>query len=256
MLRTQLLDGFAGSSEQWAVLRTELPRAALAGLVRRPSRPDQLELASAADVHDGNVGWATRALVAAARAQAFEARHLLSSRRALSGVGLKSMCDPVADPPQGFLDPSAARLRHAGRALESLRHPAREIALCVETLARLGHTRVSPTPWGVVAALGPDDRRSILEIKRDTGRPLLGAGVSVSLWTALRGSHTHALELNEQEAAPWGQGTAFGRWWAAEGGPLVHSSFVPGALFEQDLLSTLLDCYAKRAVAHRRVELD
>jgi hypothetical protein len=130
----------------------------------------------------------------------------------------------------------------------NLSPPPGELALCVKALEPHDHVRISETPWGVSAAIGAtDEARSVLEIRRDAGRPLLGKGVSVSLWTPLRGGPLDAVVLNERETATWGHGTALGRWWAPEGGFLVHSSFVPAGLFEIAQVPSLLGAYMHRA---------
>jgi hypothetical protein len=248
-LRTRLFDGFDGSAAQMSAISSCLPHASLAAVAQREACPDHLELASAVDVHDDNVGQVVRVLTVAARAQASEARYFLTGSKTLAAVGLTPVVDTAAGLPTAALYAGEALLRDTLSRGASLRSKE-EMSQCVESLRQQHGVRAVHTPWGVSATFGrcgAVDVRSILEVKPDGGRPLLGRGVSVALWSPVRGGPQDALLWNRRELASEGSCYALGGWWAPEGGFLVHRSFYPAGVWNADLVARFLEAYALRA---------
>ena len=212
-------------------------------------RPETLELASTVDVHDGNVGSMVRLLTVAARAQVVEARFLVSCSKTLGIAGLAAAADTSADIPASMMNPDQLVVRDTAARSSGRLWFRRGIAMCVDTLLQQCNVRAVPTPWGVSATFseGTRDTRSILEISVDGGRPLLGTGIAVSLWTPVRGGPQDALAWNEREVASTEPCHALGGWWALERGVLVHRSFYPVGVCHQDLVSQFLQAYVRRA---------
>jgi hypothetical protein len=222
----------------------------LAGIVWSRDNPEQLDLATAIDIHAGNYEWAVKLIVAAARTQAAEARHVLVCADALAPVGLTSVIDTAAAFPAHVMNSSEALIRDTQAQCTGSRWFADEIAACAETLRQYGQTHAVKTAWGVSATFiqrGVTEARSILEVRRDAGRPLLGRGLSITLWAPLRGGPIDALQWNDRELASAGLSLALGGWWAPEGGFLVHSCFIPEAFCGADQLSHWLQLAASRA---------
>lgn len=248
-LNTRLLDGFTGAVEQTAVLSSCLPHASLAAVVRGRRPHETLELASTVDVHDGNVGSMVRLLAVAARAQVAEARFLVSCSKPLISVGLFAAADIAAGIPAAMLNPDQLLVREIPAESSGRLWFQPEVAMCVDTLRSQCAVRAMQTPWGVSAVFSAESggARSVLEINADGGRPLLGTGISVSLWTPVRGGPPEALLWNEDEVASNEPCHALGGWWTPEGGYLVHRSFYPLGVCHQDLVSQFLLAYARRA---------
>jgi hypothetical protein len=249
-LHTRLLDGFTGAVAQTSALSSCLPHASLAAVVRGHRRPETLELASTIDVHDGNVGSMVRLLAVAARAQVAEARFLVSCSKTLASVGLFAAADIAAGIPAAMLNPDQLLVREIRAESSGRLWFQPEIAMCVDTLRQQCAVRAMQTPWGVSAVFSAEtsDVRSVLEINTDGGRPLLGTGISVSLWTPVRGGPPEALIWNEDEVVSTTDSChALGGWWTPEGGFLVHRSFYPLGVCHQDLVSQFLLAYARRA---------
>lgn len=249
-LRTRLLEGYQGGFTQRAALSTAMLPASLAGVVWSQDPSDQLELASALDVHEGNCEWAVKLLVTVARAQAAEARHLLSSADTLASVGMTPLIDATATFPAGVMNSSEVLFRDTQAASPGYRWFADEIAMCADSLRQAGQAHVVRTPWGVSATItqhGATEARSILEVRRDAGRPLLGRGLSLTLWAPLRGGPIDALQWNHRELGATNLNCALGGWWAPEGGFLMHSCFIPEAFCGIDQLGHWLQVCTRRA---------
>ena len=252
-LRTRLLDGFTGSPRQIAALLASLPHASLAGVVSLDGPRQPLELASAVDIHNGNLESMVRLLRITARAQAVDARHLFSWSKPLESVGLVPTVDETADEPTVVcLRPGEVRFKDAAAAGEGVTWTGHDMAMCAEALHQGGEWRAVETPWGVSVTFAPDwtsDVHSVLEVRPDVGRPLIGRGVGVSLWTPIRGGLLDAMAWNERDLVAAGLGVALGGWWATEASMLVHRSFYPAEVWHADLVSELLRSYMRRANA-------
>jgi hypothetical protein len=243
-LATRLADGFSTSPQHTAALAAILPQPSLGGLVMQGHR---LDIMSAVDVDDSNVGSMVQVLAMAARAHVADARHLVSGTRKLA-PGLISLLDTAASLPDAFVD--AALLREpAGRDAS---WSTREIATCIDALRPRSEPRAVETPWGVSATFALDwtvEVRSVLEVRSDSARPLFGRGIGVTLWTMVRGGPRDALAWNARETGAGTNGLALGGWWAPEGGFLVHRAFYPASLCQADLLVQFLQASVHRARA-------
>jgi len=164
-------------------------------------------------------------------------------------VGLAASADTLAEMPASMLNPDQLVVRETSARSSGRLWFRRGLSMCVETLLQQCNVRAVPTPWGVSATFfeGTRDVRSILEISIDGGRPLLGTGISVSLWTPVRGGPDDAISWNQREVAATDPCHGFGGWWALDGGLLVHRSFYPIGVCHQDLVSQFLQAYARRA---------
>jgi hypothetical protein len=243
-LATRLVEGFSTSPQHTAALASILPQPSLGGLVMEGNR---LDIMSAVDIDDHNVGSMVQVLTMAARAHVADARHLVSGTKRLA-PGLISLVDTAARLPDAFLD--APMLREAPGREGSW--STREIATCVDALRKRSEPRAVETPWGVSATFALDwtnEVRSVLEVRPDSARPLFGRGIGATLWTMVRGGPRDALQWNARETGPGSNGDALGGWWAPEGGFLVHRSFYPGPLCQADLLVQFLQASVHRARA-------
>ena len=230
-------------------MAASLPHAALGALVTGDGRRRPLELASAVEVYDGNVSSMVKLLAVAARAQAADARLLLAYSRRLSGAGLIPVIDAAATMPISFL-PGTARRRDTPVLPPPRRGISREILPWVDALEQRGVARAVETPWGVTAtfALGSTiETQSKLDLRPDPGRPLFGPGVTVGLWTPVRGGPLDALAWNAREVGEGSRGDALGGWWAPPGGVLVHRAFFPAEICQPDVVSAALDSCIRRA---------
>jgi hypothetical protein len=249
-LRTRLADGFTGSYLQTLTLSSCMPHASLAGIVSGVGPRTTLKLASAVDVDDGSLGSKVQMLVAAARAQVADARNMASFGRKLTAAALTPLADLAAALPDGVLTPAETVLGEmmAGRGRSGW--AARAVSVWIAALRPHSDAKVVRTPWGLSATLSlgwTDAARSVLEVRADAGRLRPGQGISIGLWTPVRGGPLDAIGWNEREVGPGGAGWAIGGWWAPEGGFLVHRCFWPAALCQPDLLVELLQAYTRRA---------
>ena len=249
-LRTRLLDGFSGSGGQVSALAACLPYSALGGVVAGEGRRRHLELAAAVDFHDGNIGSMVRLMAVAARAHAADARYLLAHSKRLTAAGLVLVIDAAAEPPAPFLNAGDAGCRQAFALPPARRGRSREIALWVDELERRGEARAEETPWGITAkySIGwTAETQSILELRPDASRPLLGPGVTIGLWTPVRGGPMDAMAWNAREVGAASRGEALGGWWAPPGGVLVHRAFFPAEICKPDVVAAVLDACTRRA---------
>jgi hypothetical protein len=180
-LRTGAIQWFPGSLAQLSELSAELPVPTLAGMVRRVDQPSRLELATSLEVREDTIEWVLKALPAAARMQAAEAR-LLSQSKALGRVGLIPEVDVEAKAP------STLSLRR-GNLLQNRRAPEARRS----SLGRVGDLRVrcrpankpAPVPRTKLNLTGPFCHDITAATHADAAeRPVplpIGRGISVAI---------------------------------------------------------------------------
>ena len=249
-LRTRVLEGFTGSPRQITALLANLPHASLAGIVPAGGPRQPVELASAVDVHDGNLESMVRLLRITARAQAVDARHLFSWSKQLESVGLVAIADEAADQTVVCLRPGEIRWDEPASGREGVAWTAREVAMCTAALQQGGEWHATEKPWGISVTFTLDQAsavRSVLEVRRGVARPLAGRGVSVTLWTPVGGGLLDAMAWNERELIAVGPGVALGGWWVSDRNALVHRSFYPTEVWHPDLVAELLRSSMHRA---------
>lgn len=249
-LRTRMVDGFSGSSAQVTVLATCLPHPSLSGVVTGNESGKLLMLATAVTVDEGSLEACVRLLDWAARSQANEARRLAEFARQLAAADFTPLVDATALLPEAVLASGEMLFREARPAHGRWSWSSRAMALCVDELGKHSEVNAMRTPWGLSATLSlgwTAAAVSTLEVRADVGRPLMGPGISIGLWTPVRGGPIDAIGWNEREMGPDGPPIAVGGWGAPEGGYLVHRSFCPAALSRPELVQELVPIYVARA---------
>lgn len=232
-LRTELslrLDGGKASIE---AVRSQLPLATLAGVVRVAGDPRRLQLASSLRVHPGNHAWAVRLLVAAARLQLLEA--FLLDRLA-------------ATPPPGARLPGPDFGLDADPALEMSADTGLEVAECAAVLRGLPGACAVKTPGGLTASLpfGGGAAKSLLELVAQARRPAVGPGLSMVLTVPGECGVVEAIELNEGEIRDESDTDLLGGWSARPGGR-VFTTFLPMAAWGRGLAMEIVLGFVRRA---------
>lgn len=240
--RTDFLDNFTGTEEQWDFLGKCMSGATTSGVVIHRGDPRKLQLASTVEVNSENISWTPRFLTLIAIMQACEALRLTSDAAVLAGMTR----DISPHPDRGLRTTTDDTIRTAQdqfRAWGDADCPFRG-----QEFLDVGEFVKQPF---TVYTTGDENRlnveipfcghTSLIEQKTTVADPFLGNGLLSTLQTpfASESPIREALGWNTLQVEGSRQGHFVGSWCADRGDYLKFRSFYPNTLCERGLFINL-----------------
>ncbi|HYT87891.1 MAG TPA: hypothetical protein VEL76_04160, partial [Gemmataceae bacterium] len=246
-VRTDLIDGFAGTDAQLLQLMEFSYLATLSGLIRNPAKPSRIQLASSIYIHAETADWLQRVLVWVAAIQNAEAHRIAPILARLTGTQLALSKHPRSGPrvvPDDMLNIVEARVGPDGQ--EPSRYAGQDM---LDTLAFFQDppcVLATGGEEGVSAEFPFDNFTSLLKLKTEEPNPWLGHGLLTLLSVpAGESGETNvaaarlALELNELELRTLTHSQFLGSWCPGNQA-LTFVSFLPNAMYLPGLSRVLV----------------
>jgi hypothetical protein len=229
--RTDLFSGFSGTDEQLGMLNGIMKRTALCGVIRCPSDPSRIQLASSVYAKDENVSWLSVFFALSAMVQMFQSHRLVGVVDSIVGIEHGKLSHPEL----GYVETNQIATGEIISLFASESASEESPFIGTDMLDILADCQNPPCilangdKSGVSAEFPFLGATSLLRATTIEGQSLLGSGLLLALQIPDQQDQgvTRCLELNERELSELTRCHFLGNWCMTSEDQMTHICYIP-----------------------------